>query len=67
MFKPGQIVWCKKRGKYLQTNYHVKCRVVEYDATIEYGLMVCILEGQYAGNTWDVDEEDFVRVGGTVV
>lgn len=67
MFKTGQIVWCKIRGKYLQTNYHVKCRVVGYDATVEYGLAVCILEGQYVGNTWDVNAKDFVRVGGTIV
>lgn len=67
MFKTGQIVWCKIRDKYLQTNYHVKCRVVGYDATVEYGLAVCILEGQYVGNTWGVDAEDFVHVGGTIV
>lgn len=67
MFKTGQIVWCKIRGKYYQTDYHVKCRVVEYDATVVYDLVVCILEGQYAGNTWSVEGKDFVRVGGQIV
>ena len=28
MFKVGQLVWCKKKGYYGVTDYHVKCKVV---------------------------------------
>lgn len=67
MFKRGQIVWYKTKGKYLQTNYHVKCRVVGYDACDDYGLEALILEGPYSGNQWNVEAEDFTNIGGTVV
>ena len=46
MFMEGQIVWCKKRNTYRQTDYHIKCVVVEITG---YLMVVKILEGYNAG------------------
>ena len=52
MFKPGQIVWCKMEGRYSQTDYHIRCVVVNITG---YLIRVKILEGKNAGYIWQVD------------
>ena len=61
MFKVGQLVWCKKKGYYGVTDYHVKCKVVrvsDKSRTID----VQVLEGFYKGNVYPVDGNDFEPV-----
>ena len=61
MFKVGQLVWCKKKGYYGVTDYHVKCKVVrvsDKSRTID----VQVLEGLYKGNVYPVDGGDFEPV-----
>ena len=52
MFKVGQIVWCKYKNQYLQTDYHVKCVVTNVS---RYLIGVRIIEGKYANNEWNVE------------
>lgn len=56
MFKTGQIVWCKRKNTYIQTDYHVKCVVV---GIMGYLMRVKILEGENAGRIWNVDSGYF--------
>ena len=61
MFKVGHLVWCKKKGYYGVTDYHVKCKVVrvsDKSRTID----VQVLEGFYKGNVYPVDGNDFEPV-----
>ena len=61
MFKVGQLVWCKKKGYYGVTDYHVKCKVVrvsDKSRTID----VQVLEGFYKVNVYPVDGGDFEPV-----
>ena len=53
MFKVGQIVWCKSKNQYIQTDYHVKCVVTNVS---RYLIGVRIIEGKYANNEWNVEE-----------
>lgn len=53
MFKVGQIVWCKSKNQYLQTDYHVKCVVTNVS---RYFIGVRIIEGKYTNNEWNVEE-----------
>ena len=59
MFMAGQIVWCKREGIYRQTDYHVKCVVVEITGSL---MVVRILEGKNAGHIWQVDTDYFEPV-----
>ena len=59
MFKVGQIVWCKSKNQYLQTDYHVKCVVTNVTPCF---ISVRIIEGQYTNNEWDVEEKFFEPV-----
>lgn len=52
MFKVGQLVWCKSKNQYLQTDYHVKCVVTNVS---RYFIDVRIIEGKYANNEWNVE------------
>ncbi len=52
MFKVGQIVWCKSKNQYIQTDYHVKCVVTSVS---RYFICVRILEGEYTNNEWNVE------------
>lgn len=63
-FKRGQIVWCKNIGRYLQTDYHVKCRVLDVEHST---MMVRIIEGRDRGNEWRVDCCEFDVVSARVI
>ena len=54
MFKVGQLVWCKKKGYYGVTDYHVKCKVVRASDKSK-SISVQVLEGCYKGNVYPVD------------
>ena len=49
MFKVGQLVWCKKKGYYGVTDYHVKCKVVRVSNKSK-SISVQVLEGFCKGN-----------------
>ena len=59
MFKVGQIVWCKSKNQYLQTDYHVKCVVTNVS---RYFIGVRIIEGKYTNNEWNVEADFFEPV-----
>ena len=61
MFKVGQFVWCKKKGYYGVTDYHVKCKVVRASDKSK-AISVQVLEGAYKGNVYPVDGGDFEPV-----
>lgn len=61
MFKVGQLVWCKNRGCYSVTDYHVKCKVVRVSDK-NRAINVQVLEGFYKGNVYPVDGGDFEPV-----
>ena len=61
MFKVGQLVWCKKRGYYGVTDYHVKCKVVRASDKSK-AIIVQVLEGAYKGNVYPVDGGDLEPV-----
>ena len=61
MFKVGQLVWCKKKGYYGVTDYHVKCKVVRVSDKSRT-INVQVLEGAYKGNVYPVDGGDFEPV-----
>lgn len=61
MFKVGQLVWCKKKGYYGVTDYHVKCKVVRTSDKSK-AISVQVLEGTYKGNVYPVDGGDFEPV-----
>ena len=61
MFKVGQLVWCKKRGYYGVTDYHVKCKVVRASDKSK-AISVQVLEGAYKGNVYPVDGGEFESV-----
>ena len=58
MFKVGQLVWCKKKGYYGVTDYHVKCKVVRVSNKSK-SISVQVLEGFCKGNVYPVDGGDF--------
>ena len=61
MFKVGQLVWCKKKGYYGVTDYHVKCKVVRVSDKSR-AISVQVLEGAYKGNVYPVYGGDFEPV-----
>ena len=61
MFKVGQLVWCKKKGYYGVTDYHVKCKVVRVSNKSK-SISVQVLEGFCKGNVYPVDGDDFEPV-----
>ena len=61
MFKVGQLVWCKKKGYYCVTDYHVKCKVVRVSDKSR-AINVQVLEGFCKGNVYPVDGGDFEPV-----
>ena len=61
MFKVGQLVWCKKKGYYGVTDYHVKCKVVRASDKSK-AISVQVLEGAYKGNVYPVYADDFEPV-----
>ena len=61
MFKVGQLVWCKNRGCYSVTDYHVKCKVVRVSDK-NRAINVQVLEGFYKRNVYPVDGGDFETV-----
>lgn len=61
MFKVGQLVWCKKKGYYGVTDYHVKCKVVRVSDK-RRTINVQVLEGFCEGNVYPVDGGDFEPV-----
>ena len=52
MFKVGQVVWCKAKDQYLQTDYHVKCVVTNVAHNF---ISVRIIEGKNTNNEWNVE------------
>ena len=61
MFKVGQLVWCKKKGYYGVTDYHVKCKVVRASDKSK-AISVQVLEGAYKGYVYPVDGGNFEPV-----
>ena len=61
MFKVGQLVWCKKKGYYGVTDYHVKCKVVRVSDKSR-SISVQVLEAFCKGKVYPVDGGDFEPV-----
>lgn len=71
MFKVGDIVWCTVRGKYIYTEYHVRCKVVDYNPLRSENnrLRVRVVEPgrSTGGSDWWVDERVFCKLKAVIL
>lgn len=70
-FKKGDIVWCTVKDKYTYTDYHVRCKVVDYNPrrSKDKGLLVYVVEPgrSTGGSEWWVDEHSFCKLKAVIL
>lgn len=71
MFKKGDIVWCTVKDKYTYTDYHVRCKVVDYNTrrSKDNSLLVCVIEPgrSTGGSDWWADERLFYKLKAVIL
>lgn len=71
MFKKGDIVWCTVKDKYTYTDYHVRCKVIDYSSRRSKcnSLLVHVIEPgcSTGGANWWVDERLFCKLKAVIL